>query len=262
MTQDLDARDRQRERWRRARESLRLVDPEAEDFATGGLAARFVTDPGVRLLILPADPEAWLLEFDEGFWQWWLQEWPDPVTGRPTGWGRDGRPTSRAALRLRSQASNDRWKSYLALYRHGGLELELGREGMVPAPGGGYVRLINIVGRAWGAMDLYRDVIRRFDIAGPWEVSLALCKADRAHLEHFGEGWPEPEKFWNEVPGCREPGLLFRQELSAWPDADGVRVLAFKIGGWLEDAWEQTARRFLVRDGPLAGQFDKARYGW
>ncbi len=43
----------QRARWRRARAALRLLDPEAEDFATGGLE-RFIEQQSVRLLILPA----------------------------------------------------------------------------------------------------------------------------------------------------------------------------------------------------------------
>jgi hypothetical protein len=35
-----------------------------------------VNEPSVRLLILPADPEATLIEFDEEMWSWWLQVGP------------------------------------------------------------------------------------------------------------------------------------------------------------------------------------------
>jgi hypothetical protein len=64
VTPDFTRLELQRARWRRTRDLLRLVDPEAEDFAIGGLA-RFMDEPSVRLLILPADPEATLIEFDE-----------------------------------------------------------------------------------------------------------------------------------------------------------------------------------------------------
>lgn len=109
----LDALDRPRTRWRAVRQALRLVDPLAAGFALAGLATRFAADPRVRLLILPADPEAWLVEFDDEFWAWWLQDWPDPVAAQQTQWGEEGRPTGTAALHLRYLTRDRRWETYL-----------------------------------------------------------------------------------------------------------------------------------------------------
>lgn len=86
MITPLDELDVQRARWRRAREKLRLTDPEADDFATDGLARR-LDNPRIRLLILPADPEALVVEFDDEFWEWWHRLPPHPATGQPTDWG-------------------------------------------------------------------------------------------------------------------------------------------------------------------------------
>jgi HRDC domain len=56
-----------RHRWRRARERIHVADPLSGHFATGGLG-RHGPDVHVRFLILPGDPEAAAVEFDEEFW--------------------------------------------------------------------------------------------------------------------------------------------------------------------------------------------------
>ena len=66
MSDDLDALDRQRKRWRSARQILRLIDPDGDDFASCGLVRR-VGSPSVRLLVLPEDPESWSIDFDDIF---------------------------------------------------------------------------------------------------------------------------------------------------------------------------------------------------
>jgi hypothetical protein len=81
LTSNDEVTELQRTRWHRAREALRLSDPEAEDFATRGLA-RLVVEASTRLLVLPADPEANRLEFDDEFWTWWLEDRPDPLSAR------------------------------------------------------------------------------------------------------------------------------------------------------------------------------------
>lgn len=56
-------------------------------------------------------------------------------------------------------------------------------------------RLIPVVGRVWAALELYRDVVARFGLVGPWEVTLALIQTRTAALGHFGEGWAEPDRW-------------------------------------------------------------------
>lgn len=258
MTASSHNSDAQRERWRQVRCPLHLLEPEAGDFATGGLA-RLVTAQTVRLLILPADPDAFLIEFDDAFWSWWLQDWPDPITGQPTPWGSEGRPTATAAIRG-WRAARERWDNYLALHRHGGLEVELGNRGAYERNDTRIFRLIPIVGWIWAAFELYRGVIAHFDVGGPWEISLALSKTARSYLGQLGEGWAEPGSVYHDLPPHEEPGLLLRRELNDWPDTMGVQALAFSLGAWLEDSWSMRARRFLAHRGTLAGQFDRTKY--
>ncbi|PYN18766.1 MAG: hypothetical protein DMD99_26825 [Candidatus Rokuibacteriota bacterium] len=59
---------------------------------------------------------------------------------------------------------------------------------------------------------------------------------------------------------CPEPNLLWRRELDSWPAAEETKQLAFSVGAWIEDAFGSQSRRFLAREGKLAGQFDWQRY--
>lgn len=200
-----------------------------------------------------------MIDFDDDFWEWWMKERPGPVNGQPTRWGSQRKPTIDAAARCRDLMGGKCW-SYIALHRHGGLEVELGKDGA----SNGYVRLILIVGRIWAALQLYRAVLERFVIAGPWEVSLALRKTEGSYLANFGQGWAEPNAALPyEVEPCVERNVLIRQEVIEWPErTEGTRALAFTLGGRLEDAWGSPLRRFLAHRGELAGQFDHSRYRW
>lgn len=98
MTVAPELLDIHRARWRRAREALGFVNPEREDFGTGGLG-RHVPQLSVRLLILPGDPEAEWLDFDQPLWTWWKGEHENPFEGQPTDWGNTVFPASSAAVR-------------------------------------------------------------------------------------------------------------------------------------------------------------------
>jgi hypothetical protein len=243
--EDLDALDRQRRRWRRARTPLRLVDPDADGFSTGGLAAR-VHEPTVRLLLLPADPDAWLVDFDSEFWAWWRQDRDDPTTGQPASWGYDNLPTEFAALRT-AIVENGRFAKYLALHRNGALEFELGENGayVYPRVNLRVFRLITIVGRVQGVLRLWTEIRSRLQLDGPCELSLALRDTQAAALGNVAEGWQEPGP---DMPGRRCPAkhLLCRRELWDWPDEARQLDLVFSIGGWIEDSWGYQERRFLA----------------
>lgn len=253
--------DLQRERWRRARETFGLADPGSEEFATGGIP-RLAGDIGVRLLILPSDPEACLIEFDQELWDWWLKDRPDPSDGQPTLWGDQHRPTAHAAVRFRGYG-RESWMRYIALHRHGGLEVGLGRDGVYQGGDRRVFRLLQIVGRAWSTLDLYREVIERFGVEGPWELSLALQGTAGAYLGDLATGWLEPgQDALHEPRRCVEPGLLLLREITDWPDTGGARHVAFSLGGQIEDAWGSRYRRFIAHDGGLGGQFDTEHYRW
>jgi hypothetical protein len=247
-----------RTRWRRARGTLGLVDPGQDGFATGGLG-RHVPHLTVRLLVLPADPEVGRIEFDEPLWNWWKSAHQSPFEESPTDWGNSLLPTSSAAVRCVSLAE-EKWDSYLALPRYGGLDMGLGPEGGAEREAGRVFWLVRIVGRLWAALHLYREVVARFDIVGPWECSVALVKTRGGNLGNFGSGWAEYPDPRANPRACSDPNLLSRRELIEWPNPDETRSLAFGFGAWIEDSWGMQCRRFLACSGPLAGEFDRARY--
>ena len=75
---DLKELDRARERWRLTRQRMgQSTDPGARSV---GLARR-IQDLSARLLILPGDPFATALSFDDEFWGWWTEHPPTPFGG-------------------------------------------------------------------------------------------------------------------------------------------------------------------------------------
>lgn len=257
MTMTPELLELYRQRWHRARQVLRLTDPGAEDFATGGLPG-WGAAVHARLVILPADPDGYRLDFDPAYWDWWMQNWPDPIPGQPAAWGPYKRPTSNQGFRCSSPEEAD-WYRYIGLWHHGGLDVGLGREGAAEWRESLAFRLLTIVGRLWAALSLYRSVAEKFQVAGPFEVTLALRGTENARLGDFGSGWAEVGSGY-EGHSCSEKGLLFRREVNEWPDEDGAQQLALSLGGQMEDAWGTESRRFLVHNGPLAGQFDRSTY--
>ena len=258
-----------RRRWRRERQRLRLVDPLSEDFGTGGLA-RHAPEVHVRFLILPADPEAAAVQFDEDFWAWWMQDRPNPFEGSSsTNWGREGVAEATAAVRY-DRGTDDRWNwnGYLALLRFGGLEFGLGRLGSVrwrrtPEEDETHVFfLTTIVGRVWVGLTLFAEILERHAIQGPWEITLALRDSNLAVIGNVAAGWEEPERAFprEELPRCPDPNVLIVREVVEWPDPDGRQTLAFDIGSNIEDAFGFRGRRFLGRLDPVAGMFDPSRY--
>lgn len=261
--------DLYRLRWREARQRLRLVDALSEDFGRGGLA-RHAPEIHVRFLIFPADPEAAAVQFDADFWAWWMQDRPNPFEGASlTNWGREGLPEATGAVRY-DRWTDDRWNwdGYLALHRCGGLEFGLGRLGSVrwrraPEQDETHVFfLTTIVGRVWVALALFSEVLERFAIQGPWEITLGLRDTDLAVIGNVATGWEGPERAFplDEQLRCPDPNVIIIREVREWPDPDGRQTLAFDIGSNIEDAFGFRGRRFLGRLDPVAGVFDPSRY--
>lgn len=122
------SREIHRSRWRREREKLGLMDVRQEAFAKGGFG-QYVPNLTVRLVVLGADPERELINFDNEFWSWWKTDRETPFgTGR-NDWGHVT-PTPNAAVRHHRHLNKSWiWDSYVALYRHGGLDVGLGGDG-------------------------------------------------------------------------------------------------------------------------------------
>src|ERR1051325_515987 len=124
---EMETLDRQRERWRQARHELRLADPVDEQFGLGGLGGR-VRGLTARVVILPADPFAHRLDFDEDFWKLWMKEIRGPFEGRELRWGSLEAPTPYSAVRC-EDGSENAWRRYGALSHSGLLDIGLGEDG-------------------------------------------------------------------------------------------------------------------------------------
>jgi hypothetical protein len=223
----------------------------------------------VRFLILPGDPEAFVLEFDEELTGWWLADRDNPFEGGgQTSWGTEEVPTASAIIRF-YRASSEKWiwSDYLALHRSGALEFGLDRFGSGTGrrqfeEGELRVFFLNsIVGRIWWALALYAEVMERYRVTGPWEIGIALRDTAGSVLGDVAAGWMEPGESWRgQPPACPYPNVLLLRELSDWPTGEDIRALVFSLGGVIEDAWGVHDRRFLARVEPGIGEFGASQY--
>jgi hypothetical protein len=245
---DIDA---QRARWLRHRTGQRLTLEAGEGFALGGLAGH-VDSLDLRLLVLPADAEADAVPLDGETLGWLKESRPTPYGGPAPQWGHRDRATS-SALVVYHQYGDDRgWARYLAVHRHGGIELGFGgltydvRDRKV-------FPLRHTVGIAWTAAALQGEAAERWSLDVPRELTIALRDTNGATLGSFAEGWAEPGGGLGEFTTCIEEHVLVRWEIDDKLDPEH---LALALGDRLEHAFGTTHRRHLAHRGDYAGRFD------
>jgi len=181
--------DAQRARWLRYRVGQRMMTEAGGEFALGGLG-RDADDLDLRLLFLPDDPEGDRVPLTGETLEWLKEGRATPYGGQPPRWGTLNRVTS-CALVIYDQYRDDAgWARYLALHRHGGIEI-------------GYARfaysvretrvfpLRQTVGLAWTAAALQSEISDHHQLNPPFELSLALRSTKGAILGSFAEGWAE-----------------------------------------------------------------------
>ena len=115
------------------------------------------------------------------------------------------------------------------------------------------------VSEVWSALAMYESIAQRFDLQGPWEVTLALSETAGACLGHFGEGWAEPYEGFATRDHCQDRNLIWSREFPDWPDHDATFSVAAAFGGMIEDAFGHRERRFISRVGPRQNEFDEQR---
>ena len=96
---------------------------------------------------------------------------------------------------------------------------------------------------SWVDLSVYGEVLERFSIQGPWEISLALRDSRLAVLGNVAAEWAEPEETFprEEAPRCPDPNVLIVREALESPDPEGQRSLAFNIGSNMEGAPSDSA---------------------
>ena len=223
-----------------------------------GLARRVQT-VSARLLILPGDPFATDLSFDDEFWKWWVTARPPPF-GSQFGWT-NTEPTVDAAVKY--MQGSEKWATYLAVHRNGGVEV-----GCDPTWSSGeeyrFFGLGRTVGLVWMASATQAEVVGRFGLTGPWELTLTLYKTEGTYLAGFGRGWAEPGRAgWYDVRAQQDPHIMIRREVGSFPGSEiDIRDLAFDIGDRIENAWGVRDRRFLDREGDMEGKFEARRWSF
>jgi hypothetical protein len=248
----------QRAAWRRHRAELGLLDSSSMDFASGGLAKR--ADPlDARIVILPADPGAGdTVALDEDSAGWIQDSHASPYGGPELSWGRSVVVTSHAIVRANWYRDDHWWERYLALHRHGGLEAGITTLTQVHGGDRRLFALRHIAGLMWIVAALQREVAERWNVNGPWQVSLALRNTVGAGLTMFAEGWDERYPwFADRAQGCTESHVLHTWELA---DLD-PEALGLDAGCRVENSFGSVQQRHVARTGPRAGMFDPP-FGW
>jgi hypothetical protein len=105
--------DAQRARWRRHRETLGMVEGTGDDFGLEGLG-RHVDSLDVRMVVLPADPEADVVSLDGSALDWLKQDRQTPYGGPRPRWGHRIRATSGALVLYDQHRDDGGWDRYVA----------------------------------------------------------------------------------------------------------------------------------------------------
>lgn len=241
-----------RARWQRYRATQAMTLDAGGQFVCGGLG-RHADDLGARLMFIPSDPFADRVQLNSEVLEWLRQDRPSPYGGRPPSWGHQDRASSNVLIAYDTYRDDRSWTRYLALHRHGGIEVGLGRsQASYALRDVRAVRLRTIVAAAWAAATLQVEAIERWPIDGPFEVVLALRDTGQATLGEFAEGWRNPGEGLFEYPRCLDDHVLIRLEVEVIDD----EWVAMELGDRIEQAFGTTNRRHVARTGKYEGSFD------
>jgi hypothetical protein len=155
----------------------------------------------------------------------------------------------------------DRWRSFVAVLWHGGVDVFLGTHcgRTLEDRRGSPLRVIYLrwcVGWAWAAFDLQRQMVERYGVGGPYRVILGIADTVGATLGTVGAGWIEPGSAddWG-LPTAVESYVLLLEDLVQWPDEHGVEKLALRFGARVDLAFGGSGDRHLDRAGLEIGKF-------
>jgi hypothetical protein len=233
-------------------------DTAAENFAGGGLAALAV-DPTVRIVVLPGNPSSQVVPAVEP-----SQVIPRVFTlpdGQPLSHHSAVRGTSSGYVGYTADVEG-RLESFVAVHWHGGVDVFLGPDGGREwnHPGGLTVQVFflhKILGWAWAAFELQRQMVERFGISGPFRAIVAVADPAGAVLSMLGAGWAEPVSASPRgLLTAIEPQVLLLEDLGEWPDEKGALELVLRFGTRLDLAFGGPGGRHLDHAGPEQGRFN------
>jgi len=229
----MDIIDRQqRETWFEARERLGLV-PDHPGLGREGVM-RALDGQSVQVTFLPADPLAWVADFDEPL----MSALPRHFTGRMTGQGLTLTQQDLLCdhmMRLAQGNTEGVHRAVGAVHRNGGVTVGLSEaEGLRDIDNYGERQRVSllfvIVGAVRLALLAQEQVLAALDErnaspGGPWETSVALPGAAGAWLGGAAEGWEDLRHAFHR-PTCAGPTPLVHAEMPAVPRGEDERRAA------------------------------------
>lgn len=248
----------QRERWKRARALAGISNVDAEEnFAANGLAG-LLGLVSARLLVLPPDPEAVSIDFDNSALERMKQDYELPFGGGVLDLGSVTRTTSRSIVRG-YVADDGTWAQYIALHRNGGMEFGLSETSRIPTDKPKRFFLRGILSFVALIGEMQREINDKYRIIGPFEVDLAVPNTKGSELADVATGWPGPDDIGSgpRMLPSLDQNVLASCVFEEWPETE---VLLCSLGDRLQQSWGCTERRFVARQGPRAGQIELARY--
>ena len=241
----------QRARWRRYRQIEGMSIEASDGFASGGLG-RHVDDLGMRLVFLPADPEADHIPLDAETLGWLKAQRATPYGGQPPVWGHRHTATASALLIFDQHQEDKGWNKVLAVHRHGGMELAIGNLAYT-VHGTRVFPLRRMVALAWAVTAMQVELVERWSLRPPFELTVAVRNALGGTLGMFAEGWAEVGAGLWDFATCIEDRVVLRQEFDDGLDPQGI---ALGLGDRLENVFGTTHRRHLANRGEYDGRFD------
>lgn len=226
---------RQQDIWEAAHQRCHLV-PSSTGLATGmPFASHLVDGPGVVVAVLPSEPRSTAVDVSR------LLDWlPNRFTGRtangvsalPHLWVADG-----GGGRVSDHQSP--WRGYVAVRRHGGVEVGIGAQSArFEQDGATIFRLHVLVHAVRVAVDAQRAVLDRVSeqVDGPYEVVIAIPGTGNAGLGARADGWSNDP--WNVLDHrCAQDDIAIREQVEEWPVGAASEQLVVRIAGRICNAF-------------------------
>ncbi len=210
----------QRRVWDRERSRLGLADDDV-DVTRHPVLAR-LGEPTVGVMLLPADPLAAVLDFDDGS----LALIPERLTGRISNgvsFLNTVEMTGQYLLRVARNQHDEPARAVVGFARHGGVVAGVGTMGSYQPPGEKYgiYRLSAFAGAIRAALRTQEALLANPRVssrlpAGPFELVVVAPAANRTLLGGYAEGW-EPVEQSFDPPLCTTSHPVVRLEIDAFP---------------------------------------------
>lgn len=219
----------QRRVWDRERSRLGLADDDVDVMRHPALAR--LDEPTVGVMLLPSDPLAAVLDFDDRS----LASIPERLTGQISNgvsFLNTVEMTGQYLLRVARNQHDEPARAVVGFARHGGAVAGVGATGRYQPPGEAHAiyRLSWFTGAIRAALITQRALLANPGVysrlpAGPFELVVVAPAANGTLLGVYAEGW-EPVEHVFDPPLCTTNHPVVRLEIDAFPtDNTGLTEL-------------------------------------